>query len=111
MRHPSRNSRLNRATSTFEPFSFLKKRAGKKWRGWGEEIFCPRALVAPPARRIEGGTEQKFPFPFLEDFSGARAKRNCKGNFCEVAAGAVAEAGGAASFVHEFLIKSVRAVS
>jgi len=42
-----------------------------------------------------GGTEQKFPFPFLNFFSGgARKRKIVRENFCEVAAGALAEAGG-----------------
>jgi hypothetical protein len=32
-----------------------------------------RSPAAPP-EYLEGGTEQKFPFPFLNFFQGARAK-------------------------------------
>ena len=41
---------------------------------------------AAPSEYLEGGTEQKFPFPFLNFFQNARKTEDCKGNFCEVAA-------------------------
>ena len=40
--------------------------------------------------------QQRQFFPFLNFFQDARKIENCKGNFCEVAAGAIAEAGGGA---------------
>jgi len=73
------------------------------------ENFCPRAFPAAPPEYLEGGTEQKFPFPFLNFFQGGCAqKKNCKGNFCEVAAGALAEAGGGTESVR-FSFASPRA--
>ena len=42
----------------------------------GEETFCLRAGASPaaPPEYLEGGTEQKFPFPFLNFFQRASAK-------------------------------------
>ena len=49
----------------------------------GEETFCLRAGASPaaPPEYLEGGTEQKFPFPFLIFFQGGAQKKNCKGKF------------------------------
>src|SRR3989344_1731818 len=76
-----------------------RRRAGAAGGGGGGG-GAPRrrsgGTPAAPPEYLEGGTEQKFPFPFLNFFQDARKIENCKGNFCEVAAGAIAEAGGGA---------------
>ena len=58
----------------------------------------PASVDSPAAspEYLEGGTEQEFHFPVLNFVQDARKIENCKGNFCEVAAGAIAEAGGGA---------------
>jgi len=82
----------------------------KSGGGWGEETFCLRAGASPvaPPEYLEGGTEQKFPFPFLNFFQGARKRKIVRENFCEVAAGAIAEADGGAESVR-FSFASPRA--
>ena len=64
----------------------------------GEEIFCPRAFVAPPLRPKTWRAEPSRNFPFLfRIFFRRRAQiKIVRENFCEVAAGAIAEAGGGA---------------
>ena len=65
-----------------------------------------RGSPTVPPEYLEGGTEQKFPFPFLNFFQAARKRKIVRKNFCEVAAGALAEAGGGAG---QFPSKKVRA--
>ena len=63
----------------------------------GRKFFArERGSPAAPPEYLEGETEQKFPFPFLNFFRGARKRKIVRENFCKVAAGALAEAGGGA---------------
>ncbi|HLC94688.1 MAG TPA: hypothetical protein VJH96_03930, partial [Patescibacteria group bacterium] len=66
--------------------------------GCGGNSAAPeRRSPAAPPEYLEGGTEQKFPPSLFEFFSGgARKRKIVRENFCEVAAGALAEAGGGA---------------
>jgi hypothetical protein len=70
-----------------------------KMEGWGEEIFACEPEPAPPHRPNTWRAEprRKISSSFLEEKNLARAKRELRRIFfCEVAAGAIAEAGGGA---------------
>lgn len=54
-----------------------------------------------PPEELRAEPSRNFPFLF-RIFSGRAQKKNCKGNFCEVADGAIAEAGGAESVRFRF---------
>ena len=89
-------------------FPFSKSERAKNGGGWGEEIFCPRAWKPRRTARILGGRNRaEISLSFFEFFSGgARKRKIVRENFCEVAAGALAEAGGGAG---QFASKKVRA--
>jgi len=71
---------------------------GSAGGGWGEECRAVRAWKPRRSARILGGRNRAEIFlSFFEFFSGgARKRKIVRENFCEVAAGALAEAGGGA---------------
>ena len=80
-------------TKNFRPEARTARQEGV----WGRNAEpSERRSPAAPPEYLEGGTEQKFPFPFQNFFQGARKRKIVRENFCEVAAGALAEAGGGA---------------
>ena len=81
---------------------------GSAGGGWGEECRAVRALKPRRSARTLGGRNRaEISLSFLEFFSeGARKRKIVRENFCEVAAGALAEAGGGAG---QFCSKKVRA--
>jgi len=77
----------------------------------GEAILFVRqsseAPAAPP-RNFLGGTEQKFPFPFLNFFQGGAQKKNCKGKFlrgCRRSVSGGGRRGGASEFAVRIFVK------
>lgn len=77
---------------------------------WGRNVEpSERGSPATPPGNFTGGTEQTFPFSFFEFFSGgARERKIARENFCEVAAGVIAEAGGGAGQSSGLFAKKVR---
>jgi len=71
---------------------------GSAGGGWGEECRAVRAWKPRRTARILGGRNRaEISLSFFEFFSGgARKRKIVRENFCEVAAGALAEAGGGA---------------
>jgi DnaJ-class molecular chaperone len=73
-------------------------RAGKKWK-WvegGGKIFAREPSAKPRHPRV-ARNRAEISLSFFEFFSGgARKRKIVRENFCEVAAGAIAEAGGGA---------------
>ena len=71
---------------------------GSAGGGWGEECRAVRAWKPRRTARILGGRNRaEISLSFFEFFSrGARKRKIVRENFCEVAAGAIAEAGGGA---------------
>jgi len=72
---------------------------GSTGGGWGEECRAVRALEAPH-RPETSRAEPSRNFPFLFRFfsGGARKRKIVRENFCEVLAGALAEAYGARAY-------------
>jgi len=74
------------------------KRAGKKWRGLGEEIFCPRAEAKHRRPvRSEQKPAKKFSFHFRRK-NPARAKEKQRKLFCWLASVSERRRGGAVNF-------------
>src|SRR3990167_9326777 len=71
---------------------------GSAGGGWGEECRAVRAWKPRRTARILGGRDRaEISLSFFEFFSrGARKRKIVRENFCEVAAGAMAGAGGGA---------------
>src|SRR3989344_4181474 len=83
---------------------------GSAGGGWGGECRAVRAWKPRRTARILGGRNRaEISLSFFEFFSGgARKRKIVRENFCEVAAGALAEAGGGAG-QSVFRSKKVRA--
>jgi len=88
--------------------TFPKSERAKNGGGEGEEIFCPRALEAPPHRPETSRAEpsRNFPFPFV--FFRARAKSKNVRKMFLLGTRALASGGGAE---RQFRSKKVRAFS
>src|SRR3989338_6539932 len=71
---------------------------GSTGGGWGEECRSVRAWKPRrTAQKLLGRNRAEISLSFFEFFSeGARKRKIVRENFCEVAAGALAEAGGGA---------------
>jgi len=78
--------------------TFCRSEDGSAGGGWGEECRAVRAWKPRRTARILGGRNRaEISLSFFEFFSGgARKRKIVRENFCEVAAGAIAEAGGGA---------------
>ena len=83
---------------------------GSAGGGLGEECRAVRASKPRRSARILGGRNRaEISLSFLEFFSGgARKRKIVRENFCEVAAGAIAEAGGGAGHPSGLSAKKVR---
>jgi len=83
---------------------------GSAGGGWGEECRAVRALKPRrTARKLGGRNRAEISLSFLEDFfRGARKRKIVRENFCEVAAGAIAAAGGGADHSSGLSAKKVR---
>ena len=92
----------------FITFRAIKQREGAAEGGCGGNSAAPeRRSPAAPPEYLEGGTEQKNILFLFRRKNRSRAKsRKRRIFFCEVAAGAIAEAGGGAG---QFASKKVRA--
>ena len=77
---------------------FPRNKDGSAGGGWGEECRAVRAQKPRrTAQKLLGRNRAEISLSFFEFFSGgARKRKIVRENFCEVAAGALAEAGGGA---------------
>jgi len=75
---------------------FPRNKDGSAGGGWGEECRAVRAQKPRrTAQKLLGRNRAEISLSFFEFFSGgARKRKIVRENFCEVAAGALAEAGG-----------------